>query len=61
MHSYKEYTTEMGKHLKNLKIVLYVAPIGDDEVIPVREMGKCTIEGVKVNSDTSYVNFKTEV
>ena len=61
MHSYKEYVTEMGQKLKNLKIVLSVAPIGDDEVVPIGELGKFTTEGAKVNFGASFVNFKTEV
>ena len=51
----------MGKKLKNIKIVISVAPIGDDEVVPIGEMGKFTTEGAKVNFGASFVNFKTEV
>ena len=51
----------MGQKLKNLKIVLSVAPIGDDEVVPIGELGKFTMEGAKVNFGASFVNFKTEV
>ena len=51
----------MGQKLKNIKIIISVAPIGDDEVVPVGEMGKYTTQGVKVNFGASFVNFKTEV
>ena len=59
--SYKEYETEMGEQLKNVKICLSVSPIGDNEIVPVGEMGKFTTNGAKVNFGASFVNFKTEV
>ena len=40
---------------------LSVAPIGDDLVVPVGEMGKFNTQGAKVNFGSSFVNFKTEV
>ena len=51
----------MGQRLKNVRIYISVSHTGDDEIVPVGEMGKFTTNEAKVHFRASFVNFKTEV
>ena len=51
----------MAQKFKKISIILSVTAVGDDVIVPVREVGRVKRHGIKTQFLISFLNFKTEV